>query len=278
MTWHVQVMGAGVGRSLVKALRGDCGAGAALASHFEAGIGSIARGTALDGVSAASVERAACDFQRRGWLAADEGRWRPSSVPMPAGLGAFLSGAAAMRDSLAADAETIAVVTLPAAPSAIARALPAEGPVHASIGRTHEAIEGIAQSAVTSLTIMSPFVNREGAEFVMRMFEESPAGLRTLITRRSGATRHALQPLLPDMMSKGVRVLDYMLPAEDGYETFHAKIVLADGDLAYVGSANMTHYARHSMEIGVIVRGRTARAVSALVRAVERISRDVSFP
>ncbi len=74
------------------------------------------------------------------------------------------------------------------------------------------------------------------------------------------------------MAAQGISVLDYLLPAEDGYETFHAKVVIADGDQAYVGSANMTRYARHSMELGVIVKGRPARAVAALVRAVERIS------
>lgn len=168
----------------MKALAGDCAAGAALATHFEAGLGSIARGAALGGMSAASLERAASDFEERGWLTVSNGRWCQSSVSMPPGLGAFLSGAATMKDALAADAETMAVVTLPNAPSAIARALPAEGPIHASIGRTNEAIESIAQSALTSLTIMSPFVNREGAEFILRMFDQSQAGQRTLITRR----------------------------------------------------------------------------------------------
>jgi hypothetical protein len=180
-----------------------------------------------------------------------------------------------MRASLEGESDAVAVVTLPAAPSAISGALPAEGPIHASIARTDEEIGRIARTAVSSLTIMSPFVNREGAEFAMRMFEESSASRRTLITRLEGSTRHALEPLLPKMISMGVRVLDYLLAADDGFETFHAKVVIADGDLAYVGSANMTLYARHSMELGVIVKGRPARAVSAIVRAVERISRPV---
>lgn len=80
---------------------------------------------------------------------------------------------------------------------------------------------------------------------------------------------------MPAMAAKGVRVLNYLLPADGSYETFHAKVVIADGDHAYVGSANMTRYARHSMELGVIVKGRPARAVAALVRGVERISKPV---
>lgn len=277
MTMAGPLMGAGLGRSLVEALGGDCGAGAALAVHFEGGFVSIARGTALGGTSAASIERAARDFASRGWLAADAAGWRRSTVPLPAGLGAFLAGAEAMRAARPQDGEALAVVTLPAAPSAIARALPAEGPIHASIGRTEEALGELARAAVGSLTIMSPFVNREGAEFAMHLFDQTNAPRRTLITRRAGPTRSALDTLLPAMLAKGIGVLDYLLPVEDGYETFHAKVVIADGDRAYVGSANMTRYARHSMELGMIVRGRPARAVATLVRAVERVSRPVGM-
>lgn len=276
MTMVGPTIGAGLGRSLVEALGGDCAAGAALAAYFEGGMASIERGTPLGGTSAASIERAARDFADRGWLVADVAEWRRSAVPLPAELGAFLSGAEAMRAARAPDAEVLAVVTLPAAPSAIARALPAEGPIHASIGRTEEALGEIARAAVRSLTVITPFVNRQGAEFVLHLFDQSMAAHRTLITRRAGPTRSALDPLLPAMTAKGVNVLDYLLPAEGGYETFHAKVVIADGDRAYIGSANMTRYARHSMELGVIVKGRPARAVAALVRAVERISRPVT--
>lgn len=276
MTMVAPAIGADLGRSLVEALGGDCAAGAVLAAYFDAGMASIARGTALGGMSAASIERAARDFASRGWLVADVAGWRRSVAPLPVGLGAFLAGADAMRAARAPHAEALAVVTLPAAPSAIAQALPAEGPIHASIGRTEEALGEIARAAVSSLTVMSPFVNREGAEFALHLFDQSTAARRTLITRRAGLTRSALDPLLPAMTAKGVSVLDYLLPTEGGYETFHAKVVIADGDQAYVGSANMTRYARHSVELGVIVKGRPARSVAALVRAVERISHPVA--
>jgi hypothetical protein len=269
-------IGAALGRSLVDALGGDCAAGAALATYFEDAGSSIERGKALGGLSAASIERAARDFAGRGWLEADATGWRRSAVPLPTGIGAFLAGAEAMRAARGANAEALAVVTLPAAPSAIARVLPAEGPIHASIGRTEEALGEIARASVRSFTVMSPFVNREGAEFAQHLFDHSTAPRRTLITRRAGPTRLALEPLLSALDAKGIRVLDYLLPADGSYETFHAKVVIADGDHAYVGSANMTRYARHSMELGVIVKGRPARAVAALVRGVERISQPVA--
>lgn len=276
MTFAAPTIGSGLGRSLVEALGGDCAAAAALAAHLENGIGSIARGTAVSGISAVSVERAARDFATRGWLEASAAGWRRSAAPLPAGLGAFLAGAEAMRVARVTDEEALAVVTLPSAPSEIGRALPTQGPIHASIGRTEEALLDIARAAVRSFTVMSPFVNTDGAELVLNLFDQSTAPRRTFITRRAGATRSALNPLLPVMAARGVRVLDYLLRADGGYETFHAKVVIADGDRAYVGSANMTRYARHSMELGVIVTGRPARAVAALVRTVERISSPVA--
>ncbi|ANM08335.1 phospholipase D-like domain-containing protein (plasmid) [Rhizobium phaseoli] len=271
-----QTIGAGLGGSLVQALGSDCAAASALAAYFEAGIHSLARGVSLDGLNAAAIDRAAGDFVRRGWIAADATGWRCTPAGFPAGLAEFLAGAAAMRASVLSKAQTEAVVTLPIAPSAIARVLPAEGPIHASLVRTDEAIRRIAGTALRSLTIMSPFVNREGIELAMTLFQETAANQRTLITRRTGSTKRALDAMLPEISARGVTVLDYCLRADEGYETFHAKVVIADGDLAYVGSANMTLYARHSMELGIIVQGKPARAVSALVRAVEKISHPVT--
>lgn len=261
-------------RSLVNGLGDDSGAGAVLAEQFEAGMEMVSRGVWISGVGPASIGRAAKDFATRGWLAEDATGWRRTSEPLPAGLAAFLAGVEAMRAASASriDAVASAVVTLPAAPSTIARVLPAQGPIHASLGFTEEVLNGIARASVASFTVMSPFVNHEGAQFAMQLFEQCSAPHRTLITRRSGTTRLAIDPLIPTLSTMGVRVLNYILPAGDGYETFHAKVVIADADQAYVGSANMTKYARHSMELGVVLKGRPARAVAALVRAIERIS------
>ena len=57
-----------------------------------------------------------------------------------------------------------------------------------------------------------------------------------------------------------------------GRITFHAKALLADQDLAYVGSANMTVFARHSMELGILVDGRASRVIANFIRGIEKIS------
>lgn len=57
-------------------------------------------------------------------------------------------------------------------------------------------------------------------------------------------------------------------------ETFHAKIVLADEDLAYVGSANLLGSGDGtSLEAGVLVDGRAALQVARLVDGVLRVAR-----
>lgn len=268
-------IGSAVARSLVESLGPDCMTAVVVAQHLERGTREIGNNTSLAGQAPASVERVARDFAERGWLVAIESGWRRSSETLPIGLSDFLMGASAMRIAIESHNLAETVVTLPPAPSAIARALPKEGPIHASIATTDDELNSIARSAVSSLTIMSPFVNDDGAEFALRMFEGCHAPNRLLITRMSGTTKPVVQRTLPRLKAANVRVLDYLLRSDDGFETFHAKVVIADGDLAYVGSANLTKYARHSMELGVIIRGRAARAVSALVRSVERIANPV---
>ena len=60
-------------------------------------------------------------------------------------------------------------------------------------------------------------------------------------------------------------------------ETFHAKILLADDDKAYIGSANMTRWSRDfSMERGVILRGPSVRPVATLVDAVLGVSEQLA--
>lgn len=57
-------------------------------------------------------------------------------------------------------------------------------------------------------------------------------------------------------------------------ETFHAKIVLADDRLAYVGSANILGLGDGtSLEAGVLIDGAAALQLARLVDAVLRVAR-----
>src|SRR5208337_1398611 len=157
--------------------------------------------------------------------------------------------------------QAVAIVTMPPTPSAVGLALPATGLAHAALMATQEVFERLADRAVNSLTVMTPFLNDEGLAAAFQLFRRTQARRRTLIIRRSGGARATVERHWKEVLQIGIDVLDYTLPVVSGYETFHAKVLLADQDLAYVGSANMTVFARHSMELGILTDGRAARVV-----------------
>lgn len=270
-------IGDGLARSLVMALGSDCGVGAALARTMLAHPDGTIDLAAVDVASTGSLTRVLTDFAHRRWLQLSDDGWRAGPRAMPPGLPAFLAGAAAMRTILPDEGRATAVVTMPPLPSAIARALPLGGPAHAALRSTQETFERVARAAVARLTIMSPFLNREGLQLALDLFRDTPAPTKRLVIRRSGGARATVLASRENLIQESVEVFDYTLRAGDGIETFHAKVILADQDLAYVGSANMTVFSRHSMELGVLMDGRAARVISTIVRAVERIARPVEI-
>ena len=81
-----------------------------------------------------------------------------------------------------------------------------------------------------------------------------------------------------ELRALDVRILDYKVYLPDGtYETFHAKAVLADDRVAYVGSANLLEYGRQSMELGVAVEGTVVYPISALFQAIRQVATPISL-
>jgi phosphatidylserine/phosphatidylglycerophosphate/cardiolipin synthase-like enzyme len=70
-------------------------------------------------------------------------------------------------------------------------------------------------------------------------------------------------------------VYEYARPSAlpSGRETFHAKMVLADGVSCYIGSCNLMGSALdRSLECGVLVTGKTAEYCSRLLEAVRHVA------
>lgn len=265
-------IGSSLSKSLVIELGDDCAA----AAHFAAAIADRPAGT-IDSASVASMPRAtlvriAADFVRRGWLTPTASGWKTGPAGLPRSVVFFLEGAAAMRSHDMTRETATAIVTMPPPPSAIAAALSQTGLAYSSLVSTKDALQTVAEKAVDTFTIMTPFLNRDGLEFVQDLFVRTQARNRNLVVRRPGdAARLVLDNAAP-LSALGVQAFDYTIEAEDGFETFHAKVALADNELAYVGSANMTVFARQSMDLGILVEGRSARVVANVLRAVIRIS------
>jgi hypothetical protein len=229
-------------------------------------------GASLPLMPRATLARVAADFARRGWLSPIASGWRTGPTSLPHAVIPFLEGAAAMRSHYASRETATAIVTMPPPPSAIAAALSQTGLAYASLVSTKDALQTVADKAVDTFTIMTPFLNPEGLQLVQELFARTRAPNRRLVVRRAGDATRIVLGDAARLTALGVDAFDYTLEAGDGFETFHAKVALADNELAYVGSANMTVFARQSMDLGFLVEGRSARVVANVLRAVVKIS------
>lgn len=266
-------------QSLVASLRVDCGVAAKAASLLQARPGHVLEEGEfrIAGVAApetGALRRVLQDFQQRGWCRRDGGGWNSRPDSMPASVPAFLEGAAAMWRHRGPPIQAEAVVTMPAGGSHLAKTLPTLGLAHVGLAQTRETFSRIARQARSSLIIASPFLNDDGLSWALGLFAETEAPLRRLVVRGRGDTRTVLVARAAEVSALGVKIFDYAIPPPDGqgYESFHAKIVIADESVAYVGSANMLVHERSPVELGVLLEGGPVPQLAAVMRAIQQIS------
>nr|WP_281417414.1 phospholipase D-like domain-containing protein [Plastoroseomonas hellenica] len=150
------------------------------------------------------------------------------------------------------------------------------GEAFTTLTDTHDAFTHIARRAIDRLVIMVPFIDKAGAAWAAELFEATAAAQRVLILRDASQLMACGRAgVRLRMLATGV--FDYCFT--DGHngaalgETFHAKVVVADGVNAYVGSANLLRRSRHSnLECGMLIDGPGARAVAMLVDTVLNIA------
>ena len=183
-----------------------------------------------------------------------------------------------MTDSLIAPlARARFVVTLPPEPSQIAHQL--QRMANASfttLTDTQDAFLHLARRAQERLVIMTPYIDAAGARWAADLFDATNARAKILILR--GAQQMLTCGAAGDRLAKmATNVFDYALEtlSENGQpsiETFHAKIILADGAAAYVGSANFLYRSREAnLECGFLMEGDAVAPVSVLVEALLRV-------
>lgn len=207
---------------------------------------------------------------------------RPDGFPAFARLALMLRSIAHYRQCVHEDSTTAHVVlTRPAKPSRLEAALNARGLRAANLEVTERAFLGMAGQARQRVVVMTPFLDLEGADWLRELFSRvAPSVARVLILRWLDAPGRQDYPvgyerIAPWLHDQGVRVLNYSVPrlGAQGFETFHAKLVLCDEEHAYVGSTNITAASlSHSMEMGVALRGKAAREVAVVVEAVMAVA------
>lgn len=138
---------------------------------------------------------------------------------------------------------------------------------------TGDTFQRMAASAGRRFLVMTPFLDADGLDRVLSLFEMTRPGVaRYLVVRDAEATTiTAVKQLLTEL---NVSVFEFRLAKGAGqHETFHAKVVVADNDQCYVGSSNMTTWSfNYSLELGFHVQGESAKRTAEIVDAVLAVS------
>jgi hypothetical protein len=175
-------------------------------------------------------------------------------------------------------------VTMPLVPSNLEKELAATVGRPGGFLTTSAAFSRLAQAASRRLVVMSPFIDAAGFRWLRRVFEATrPECQKTVILRNADQYTVELGVQHADWLrALRVSVRDYYLSHSTAagralpIETFHAKLIVADDTLAYVGSANFLYSSEGlSLETGLLVEGGAAAQVARLVDAVLRVARSL---
>jgi hypothetical protein len=209
----------------------------------------------------------------------NQGMWAVAlTQEMAKEIALLMRGALLYRDRVHSDANEVAVViSRPAAPSRLV----------AELERTIEGLWGLeetvvmlgqmATSATRRFSIMTPFVDEDGAERIVSLFRETRPGVSRELVVRDGIPL-ALASRANELKALDVSVHDFRIPRPNKREneTFHAKVVRVDSSECYAGSSNMTKWSfEYSLELGFFVRGAAGAKVSALLDAVIAVSNRI---
>lgn len=171
------------------------------------------------------------------------------------------------------------VLTEPGQKSALRRAIDDSRALSPVVFQTSDAFFSLARAAKEELTVLSPFLDQQGVDFLAELFALCSPGVRRILICRpldEPECGNAFRRRAADFRRLGVSLYEYALPSllPSGRETFHAKVVLADASSFYVGSSNFMGSALdRSFECGVIVHGETARQLRYVLAALQSVAK-----
>lgn len=206
--------------------------------------------------------------------------WKPREYyPVFEQLATALEGISIYLEQVHSDdTEVTVVLTPPEKPSMLENVLITRGYVGSMVHHTDAIFKHIAGQAKNRFIVMMPFIDDSGMTNLISSWESTKNEVeKILITRHTASNPNsAISDNQAKLNSIGVKIYSYWLQKVGKYETFHAKVMLADSDFAYVGSANATKASLdRSMELGVMLKGKGAKTVSEIVDAVLQISAHI---
>ena len=170
--------------------------------------------------------------------------------------------------------EVVPIATLPESSAALRQAL---GESSGTWFETRDGFAHVAARARSSILFLVPFMDETGAEAAVEMLRNCEAGRKVVISRPdSRGARYHLR-FAAQLRAAGAEIREYWIPRKDAdrpaAETFHAKLVMADRQLVYVGSSNlMASSLDGGLECGVLLEGAHARPFCRLAEAVLLVS------
>ncbi len=132
--------------------------------------------------------------------------------------------------------------------------------------RLTSALLGLCRDARESLTVVSPYLESGGVEWLLPGIEGAlRRGVNVTVVSRELEPGEPNMAALSDLFDLAggengdLRIYDYYEAHPDSRRplyTLHSKVLVADADRAYIGSANFTTYGfSQNLEVGVIVKG-----------------------
>lgn len=141
----------------------------------------------------------------------------------------------------------------------------------------HGNLLNLIRSAEDELVLMSPFLSKRAYERLrpaLHTAADNGASI-TLITRSlTYGNKHYNREFVravhnDERLAPQTTTYEYI--DDETWTTFHAKIAVADGHRAYLGTANLTHTGLgDNLELGVIFRDDTAARLDALVGSLRQ--------
>lgn len=164
---------------------------------------------------------------------------------------------------------------------ALVATVPPDVTVRPPMRRTAGVIVGQIERARRSLLLAAPFVDASALQFLgspLLAAAERGIQVRILTSADSAPVVRELGERWPTC---GGRPLVVAITPATALSTLgsHAKVVIADGERAYVGSANLTAagFGRH-VEIGVEIEGAEVEELSRLLLGLSRLGRIDRYP
>lgn len=141
----------------------------------------------------------------------------------------------------------------------------------------HGNLLDLIRSADDDLMLMSPFLSQRAYERLrpaLHTAADNGADI-TLITRYltygDEDYNREFARAVQDDDRLAPRTTNYEYIDDETWTTFHAKVVIADGGQAYLGTANLTHKGLGgNLELGVMFRDDTASRLAGLVASLRR--------